>query len=94
MAILYGSFDPARRWDRYQVALRELVEAKMKGLATAPRAIAEPPKVINLMEASKRSLAQDAEPEPEKAAASRPHVREGCSQPVSTGAPAADVGWS
>ena len=36
-----------------------------------PRAIAEPPKVINLMEALKHSLAQDTEPEP-KTAASRP----------------------
>jgi DNA end-binding protein Ku len=45
--------------DRYQDALRELVEAKTKGLATTPRAIAEPAKVINLMEALKRSLAQD-----------------------------------
>jgi non-homologous end joining protein Ku len=31
-------------------ALRELVDRKTKGLATTPRAIAEPPKVINLME--------------------------------------------
>jgi non-homologous end joining protein Ku len=40
--------------DRYQDALRELVEAKTKGLATTPRAIAEPPKIIHLMEALKR----------------------------------------
>ena len=39
--------------------LREPVEVKTKGLATTPRAIAEPPKVINLMEALRRSLAQD-----------------------------------
>jgi non-homologous end joining protein Ku len=51
-----GAFEPASFGDRYQDALRELVEAKTKGLATTPRAIAEPPKVINLMEALKRRL--------------------------------------
>jgi hypothetical protein len=43
-----GAFEPASFRDRYQDALRELVEAKTEGLATTPRAIAEPPKVINL----------------------------------------------
>jgi len=43
-----------------------------KGLATTHRAIAEPPKVINLMEASKRNVARGAEPEPKKAAVSKP----------------------
>jgi DNA end-binding protein Ku len=54
-----GAFDPASCRDRYQDALSELVVAKTKGLATTPRAIAEPPEGINLMEALKRSLAQD-----------------------------------
>ena len=67
-----GAFEPASFGDRYQDALRELVEAKTKGLATTPRAIAEPPKVINLMEASKRNVARGAEPEPKKAAVSKP----------------------
>jgi len=58
---------PGELRDRYQSALCELVEAKTKGLATTPRAIAEPPKVINLMEALKRSVARGAEPEPNTA---------------------------
>jgi len=42
-----GAFEPASLRGRYQDALRELVEAKRKGLVTTPRAIADPPKVIN-----------------------------------------------
>jgi hypothetical protein len=70
-----GTFDPASFRDRYQDALRELVDAKTKGLTTRPRAVAVPPAVITLMEALKRSLALDAELEPKKAAASRPTAR-------------------
>jgi DNA end-binding protein Ku len=52
-----GTFDPSTYQDRYQEALRELIEAKMKGVAIKPRAISAPPPVIDLMAALKRSLA-------------------------------------
>jgi DNA end-binding protein Ku len=55
-----GPFDPSTYQDRYQEALRELIEAKMKGVAIKPRAISTPPPVIDLMAALKRSLAREA----------------------------------
>jgi DNA end-binding protein Ku len=68
-----GSFDPASFRDRYQDALRELVAEKTKGQARTPREIAEPSKVINLMDALKRSLAQEEEePAPSKQTAAKP----------------------
>jgi DNA end-binding protein Ku len=54
-----GSFDPTAYRDRYQEALRELIEAKMKGLPIKPRAVSAPPPVIDLMAALKRSLARE-----------------------------------
>jgi DNA end-binding protein Ku len=54
-----GSFDPTTYRDRYQEALRELIEAKMKGLTVKPRAVSAPAPVIDLMAALKRSLAQE-----------------------------------
>jgi DNA end-binding protein Ku len=54
-----GAFDPVDFRDTYQDALRGLVENKLKGIATAPRTFAEPAKVIDLMEALKRSLVEN-----------------------------------
>lgn len=54
-----GRFDPATFRDRYQEALRELIEAKLKGLPVRPKQIAEPRPVVDLMAALKRSLAQE-----------------------------------
>jgi DNA end-binding protein Ku len=66
-----GSFDPAAYRDRYQEALRELIEAKMKGLTVKPREMVAPPPVIDLMAALKRSLAQEAPASKRLGAASR-----------------------
>jgi DNA end-binding protein Ku len=54
-----GSFDASKFRDRYQEALRELIEAKMKGVPIKPQVVAEPAPVIDLMAALKRSLAQE-----------------------------------
>ena len=57
-----GHFDPTIFRDRYQEALRELIEAKMKGLPVKPKQIAPPAPVHDLMAALKRSLAQEGVP--------------------------------
>jgi DNA end-binding protein Ku len=51
-----GAFDPASFRDRYQDALRELIEARIKGQPFGRRQATEPPKVINLIDDLKRSL--------------------------------------
>jgi DNA end-binding protein Ku len=53
-----GKLDPSSFRDRYQEGLRELVEAKMKGLPIKPREVPAPAPVIDLMAALKRSLAE------------------------------------
>jgi DNA end-binding protein Ku len=52
-------FDPSTYRDRYQEALQELIEAKVKGLPIKPREVSAPAPVIDLMAALKRSLAQE-----------------------------------
>ena len=49
-----NKFDPSTYRDRYQEALRELIEAKVKGLPIKPRVVAEAPPVIDLLAALKR----------------------------------------
>jgi DNA end-binding protein Ku len=54
-----GKFDPSTFRDRYQESLRELIDAKMKGLPIQPREISTPAPVVDLMAALKRSLVQE-----------------------------------
>ena len=52
-----GDFDPAQFRDRYQDALRELIEAKIKGLPRQKaRPVQEPGKVVDLMAMLRKSL--------------------------------------
>jgi len=67
-----GEFDPSAFRDRYQDALRELVESKVKGKPIKRKSAEAPPKVVDLMEALKRSLAQSkSKPAPRSKEADR-----------------------
>jgi DNA end-binding protein Ku len=66
-----GKFDPSKFVDGYEVAVKELVDAKLKH---APIPHEEAPahtrgKVINLMDALRKSVATGAKPEHEEASA-------------------------
>jgi DNA end-binding protein Ku len=52
-------FEPDKFVDHYQTALRELVAQKLKGKLPAKEPERRPAQVINLMEALKRSLAEE-----------------------------------
>src|SRR5438067_7634996 len=54
-----GSFNPSTFRDRYQESLKELIEAKLKGLPVKARPAARPAPVFDLMAALKQSLAQE-----------------------------------
>jgi DNA end-binding protein Ku len=51
-----GQFDPSTLRDRYQEALRELIEAKMRGAPVKAKPATTPNPVADLMAALKRSL--------------------------------------
>ena len=53
-----GEFDPGFFTDRYQDALHELVQAKVKGLPVKEQPEPEPTNVVNLFDALKRSLSE------------------------------------
>jgi DNA end-binding protein Ku len=54
-----GRFDPATFRDGYQDALRELIEAKTRGLPVKAKPAPAPSPIVDLMTALKRSLAQE-----------------------------------
>ena len=57
-----GTFDPSTFRDRYQEALRELIEAKLKGRTIAAKPAASQTPVVDLMAALKRGLEQESGP--------------------------------
>jgi DNA end-binding protein Ku len=62
-----GNFDPSTFRDRYQEALNELIEAKLKGRSVKLKPAAPAAPVLDLMAALKRSLQQEAPPASAKA---------------------------
>ena len=51
-----GSFDPQEYEDRYERRMRDLIKAKLEGVELEPEETVEEPRVVDLMEALKRSL--------------------------------------
>jgi DNA end-binding protein Ku len=74
-------FDTTKFRDRYQEALQELIETKVRGLPIKLRAVATPAPVIDLMAALKRSLAGETPaakvPAAKKRAKAPPNRRQG-----------------
>ena len=67
-----GHFAPEKFEDHYETALKELVEKKMKGIKIeAPRERGEPTKVINLMDALRRSVRSEQQQSGRKQIAKR-----------------------
>jgi DNA end-binding protein Ku len=71
-----GHFAPDKFEDHYEAALKELVEKKMKGIKIeAPRERGEPTKVINLMDALRRSVRSEEQQTGRKQSAKRGRKR-------------------
>lgn len=67
-----ATFDPSRFKDRYEDALVEMVRAKQTGATVKVTAPQRPSNVVNLLDALRRSLANDPKAQPEPAAKSKP----------------------
>ncbi len=80
-------FDPGRFVDHYQAALRELIDEKLAGKLPAQAPERRPAQVINLMEALKRSLAEEEKSAaaPRRAASRPAAVAETPARPPSRG---------
>ena len=68
-----ADFEPEKFEDHYEAALAELINAKRNGKTVGPKPRPQGENVVDLMDALKRSIANDAEPakgkKPRKAAA-------------------------
>ena len=69
-----GHFEPEEFEDHYETALKELIEKKMKGIKIEAPARGEPSKVINLMDALRRSVKSEQQ-SPRKQAGKRGRKR-------------------
>jgi DNA end-binding protein Ku len=56
MGTFEGTVDLQDYRDDYQVGLREIIDAKIEGREVVAPEVEAPPKVVNLMEALRRSL--------------------------------------
>jgi len=82
-------FDPARFVDRYEAALRELIEAKAKGrrIQIARGPAARGGQVIDLMAALKKSLSEERQAKPGGPAELRDHPRKAAAKQPAGPAP-------
>ena len=78
-----GPFEPGKFEDHYQAALLDLVKSKMRGKAPVIAKAPERGKVINLMDALKRSLEDDSAKRPP--AASKQRAKKAASRDSSGG---------
>jgi DNA end-binding protein Ku len=88
-------FEVSKFKDHYEEALRELVEAKMKNLpAPEPEVEKKPSKVVDLMEALRKSLAQAAPPaqSPAETRSANGKTSGSREKAAATGAPKAKTG--